>query len=341
MTDQTPRDIHHLTAPPTLLGALALPGSSVDSEHGCVGTLPLEVLDGGATDGLEAFLVPGPVSTRGDTDHCLSRSAGLLFGNIRIDESAGLAAGSETAYRQLFEDLAREGTPQLWRVWHYIPAINANDTTTGLERYRLFNQGRSAAFDSAGRVASNSAPAACALGCPADATGRLFFLAADTPTRRIENPRQVSAWNYPRRYGPKSPLFARAVLAPGRRHDWLFVSGTASITGHETRHRDDVLAQTDETLINLQTLVNQANAERSAEATPFAWDGNSHLRVYLRHPEHLTLVRGCLDHWLGESARRVYLQADVCREDLLVEIEATLRRPAGGHRLTDTLWPEL
>ncbi|MGM0516226.1 MAG: hypothetical protein ACQER6_01360 [Pseudomonadota bacterium] len=341
MTDRTPRDTRSLLAPANLLGALALPGSSVDTDHGCVGTLPLEVLDGGAADGLEAFRAPGPVSTRGDSDHCLSRAGGLLFGSIRIDESAGLATGSETAYRRLFEDLARGDTPQLWRVWHYIPAINAHDPATGLERYRLFNQGRAAAFDSAGRDASHSAPAACALGCPADATGRLFFLAADTPARRIENPRQVSAWNYPRRYGPKSPLFARAVLAPGRRHDWLFVSGTASITGHETRHDGDVLAQTDETLTNLQTVLDQANAQRSAEAPPFAWDKTGHLRVYLRHPEHLVRVRQRLDHWLGESARRVYLQADVCREDLLVEIEATLRRPAGGHRSTDTLWPEL
>ena len=45
-------------------------------------------------------------------------------------------------------------------------------------------------------------------------------------------------------------------------------------------------------------------------------------RVYVRHPEHLVLVQAELARGLGGRAQRVYLQADVCRADLLVEVEA-------------------
>ena len=48
-------------------------------------------------------------------------------------------------------------------------------------------------------------------------------------------------------------------------------------------------------------------------------------KIYVRRPADLPLIRRELDAALGARARRVYLQADVCRSDLAVEIEA-----AGG-----------
>lgn len=323
------------------LAALTLPGMPSASAAGCIATLPLTRLDDADGASTEAFLATGPVASRQAGDECLARADEWLFGCLPIDESTGLAHGAQRAYRRLFERLQEERTPHLWRVWHYLPEINATDTATGVERYRLFNQGRAEAFGRAGQLASDSAPAACALGSPAGTTGRLFYLAAATPTHRIENPRQVSAWNYPERYGPKSPLFARAALAHGARHDWLFISGTASIVGHETRHHDDVVRQTEETITNLETILEQANARRMLADAPFAWDETSLVRIYLRHPAHLSAVRERVDRWLDTSAERVYLQADVCREDLLVEIEATLRQARDGTPPGRAPWPIL
>ncbi|MFI9651850.1 chorismate transformation enzyme, FkbO/Hyg5 family [Guyparkeria halopsychrophila] len=323
------------------LGAIGTPGSHLEAFPGCLGTLPLAVLDGNVEDLLEGFLAPGTVTTRHHADECLARAEGWLFGSIPLDETHGLTQGTETAYRQLFARLHGENTPHLWRVWHYIPAINAIDTTTGLERYRLFNQGRANAFEWAKQGPARSAPAACALGSPSGTTGRVIYLAADTPAERIENPRQVSAWDYPERYGPKSPLFARAALARGKRHDWLFISGTASIVGHETRHHGDVATQTQETIANLEAVLREANGKRRQGERPFAWDAAGLLRIYLRHPEHLSLVREQIDDLLDRRASRVYLQADICREDLLVEIEATLRQPRHGAEASRDTWPEL
>ena len=101
-------------------------------------------------------------------------------------------------------------------------------------------------------------PAACAIGT--DEPGlRLYALAGRTAGIQIENPRQTSAFHYPRQYGPRSPSFSRAVLkAWEERHHHLYISGTASIVGHASQHVD-LMAQLDETLFNLRALLAQAN----------------------------------------------------------------------------------
>jgi chorismate lyase/3-hydroxybenzoate synthase len=44
--------------------------------------------------------------------------------------------------------------------------------------------------------------------------------------------------------------------------------------------------------------------------------------VYVRKPSDLPAIQTTLSELLNPAASIVYLQADVCREDLLVEIEA-------------------
>jgi hypothetical protein len=58
----------------------------------------------------------------------------------------------------------------------------------------------------------------------------------------------VSAYDYPRQYGPAAPSFSRAALTPD---PLLLISGTASIVGHASVHLGDVTAQLEETLANL------------------------------------------------------------------------------------------
>lgn len=321
-----------------LLGALSLPNRPIPAGSGCVSELPLEWLGGDPAHAVEAFAVNEAVETWTEAGLWLATSRGFAFGMIELDETGGLSAGTERAYRHLFNVLEQSHTPQLWRVWQYLPTINATDPDTGMERYRLFNQGRSTAFAAAGHDVAGSAPAACALGCDETKRGQLIFLAADTPSTPIENPRQVSAYHYPASYGPKSPIFARAAVARGVGHDWLFISGTASITGHVSRHVGDILAQTDETLANLEAVQQAANAEIPTGSPRFDFDQGALLRVYLRHPEHLETVRRRLTAWLNKPARISFLKADICRSDLLVEIEATLRQPREADVAGDAAW---
>lgn len=256
----------------------------------------------------------------------------LLYGTLQVsarDLSAGDAAGfplqraSTEAYAQIFALLEAEGYPHLWRVWNYLADIN--DESGGLERYRQFNVGRHEAFEAHDRLNVQAVPAACALGTrDSDVPLSIAFLAAREAPRAIENPRQVAAYEYPPVYGPRSPTFARAALGHLPGQSILFISGTASIIGHASVHPDDVQAQTRETLDNIQALLDEATRVGGASA----WQlGDLNYRAYLRHAADYAAVQAVLAERLGPAARVEFVQADVCRAELLVEVEAVGVRP--------------
>jgi len=242
----------------------------------------------------------------------------LLFGCLALPEERG-AVGSlreltRSAYAQAFALLDRLGYPHLVRCWNYLAQING--VSGGLERYRQFNVGRHEGFEQAGRARSAAVPAACALGT-ADGPLVVAFLASRQAPLALENPRQIPAYDYPADYGPRAPTFARATLLPGASGETLFVSGTASIVGHRTMHAGDAPAQTAETLTNLRAVLAVANAR--SEHGGYALDDLA-LKVYVRHRADLPAVQAALRQ--QTRARAVFLLADVCRDDLLVEIEA-------------------
>lgn len=248
----------------------------------------------------------------------------LLFGRIAVDEAtfaqdapSRLMDLTAAAYRDLFATLETRGFPTLARVWNYLPHINRE--THGLERYRQFNAGRQVAFAASGRPLVGNVPAACALGTHGGPLS-IAFLAARGEFLPVENPRQVSAYRYPRRYGDRSPTFSRAGILrlPGR--ELLFISGTAAIVGHSSLHPDDVLAQTHETVANLRSVL--AVAARTSSMIPARLESLD-FTVYLRHAADLEQVRDALAEALDGAPRCTFVEADVCRADLLVEIEAT------------------
>lgn len=253
----------------------------------------------------------------------------VLFGVIALSETtfeAGadktpLQQATESAYRQVFALLDTQHFPYLFRVWNYIADINAH--SFGLERYHQFNLGRQDAFLAHGRDVTGNVPAACALGS-AQGPLTIAFLAGRAAPLNIENPRQVSAYQYPQQYGPRSPTFSRASLVRLGQDEVLFVSGTASIVGHVTLHPADVAAQTRETMANIKAVLAEANRLASQARFDLA---SLHYRVYVRHPADLSQIRAELAHCVGNELNAVYLQADVCRQDLLLEIEATAAHP--------------
>jgi enamine deaminase RidA (YjgF/YER057c/UK114 family) len=104
----------------------------------------------------------------------------------------------------------------------------------------------------------------------------------------------------------------------------LFVSGTASIVGHATMHPSNVVAQTRETMANIKAVLAEAN--RLSSQPRFDLSG-LHYKVYLRNPADLERIRIELTHCVGDTLQAVYLQADVCRQELLLEIEAAATHP--------------
>lgn len=229
----------------------------------------------------------------------------------------GLVAASERLYRELLGQLTMRGYPHLVRVWNYFADINGEEA--GLERYRQFCLGRFDAFAASG-IEESQYPSACALG-HAGGDVLVYALASKVAPRHFENPRQASAYHYPAEYGPRSPSFARASLLalPGQTAK-LFVSGTASVVGYQTLHPYELDAQIDVTLENLDLLlahvatstlgVNGTLPELTAEV----------LKVYVRHPADFEVIQRRVEAaYPGVPA--VYVAADICRADLLLEID--------------------
>lgn len=274
----------------------------------------MPVLNGEAI--FEVWTSTQPV-VREDTEEIVSaRDDELLFGCLQMDSGNSLDATSYRAYCRIFDFIDCRGYRHLQRAWHYFPQINADDAG-GLERYLRFSVGRHEAFAAKGRTIGKDTPAACALG---SRSGPLivYFLAARRAGQVVENPRQISAYHYPAQYGPRSPTFSRAMLMQTEGKPLLFISGTASIVGHETLHIGNVAKQAEETAANILAVIAQAQVARFDPASSTA---NLQLKAYLRHPDYLPVVQNRLAQTFGPGMSVIYLQADICRKDLLLEVE--------------------
>ena len=260
----------------------------------------------------------------------------LLFGCVAVaentvpsgepdDERSPLESATIRAYTDIFAALDQMAYPQLVRIWNYVPAINEGAAKG--ERYWQFNKARQESFLSRKLPIVDAVPAGSALGTPAGSPLVIYFLASRAAMRPIENPRQVSAYHYPSQYGPNSPTFSRAALLTEPAGDTLLVSGTASIVGHETMHSHDVAAQTRETIVNINALITEAN--RLSRDPRYAADMLAY-KVYVRNPQHLHTIAAELRATVGHRAAVTYLRADVCRRELLVEIEAASSRAASA-----------
>ncbi len=254
-----------------------------------------------------------------ETDIC-------VFGHLLVDESreGGLQAATRSAYERILTALRARGYPYLLRIWHFFPRITS--VAHDMERYQTFCVGRHQALSSAAEF-ERSLPAATAIGCQGDGL-LLYFIAATSPGLQVENPRQVSAFDYPRQYGPESPSFSRAMLQHWPQGDALYISGTASVVGHASRHRHDLAAQVDEIARNLRALT-EGTDERSARRGWLAPE-NCAAKVYVRKPQDQPRIAALLTERLGHELPTLYLQGDICRSELLLEVEATCTGFAQG-----------
>jgi chorismate lyase / 3-hydroxybenzoate synthase len=261
------------------------------------------------------------------------RTEQMLFGCIAVPESEvlpdahgqALEVATAEAYREICAALDAEGCPHLLRVWNYLPEINGD--SHGLERYRQFNSARQRTLQACGRAHTGKVPAASALGAASGSPLVVYFLAGRSPPTFVENPRQVSAYDYPPQYGTHSPAFSRATVLHEPEVVTLFVSGTASIVGHHSLHVGDPAAQTRETLANIRSLLE--HVKRTAPDAQFSLSSLV-CKAYVRRPADLPVIQAELSAALGPEARVLYLRADICRQDLLVEVEASAMRRRPG-----------
>jgi len=317
----------------SVLGALCFSAAAIESQAQADGDVPcmhVAMQRLGVDDSVcEVWHGSGPLAQGRCGAIHYRHDDDVLFGVIAVSETmfeadadkTPLQQATESAYRQIFALLDTLRYPHLLRCWNYIADINAH--SFGLERYRQFNLGRQDAFLAHGRNVVGNVPAACALGS-AQGPLSIAFLAGRVVPLGIENPRQISAYQYPQQYGPRNPTFSRASLVRLRQDELLFVSGTASIVGHASLHPGDVVAQTRETMTNIEAVLVEANRLSSPSRFDLA---SLNYKVYVRHAADLAQIRAEFERIVGSTPNAVYLQADVCRHELLLEIEATATQP--------------
>lgn len=236
-------------------------------------------------------------------------------------------AASQALVRQSLEGLRGTGFEHPVRLWNFLPGI-CELIDGDLDRYRVFNVARHREFErqfGAASLRNGSLPTASCVG-HAGRSIAVHALGAREASRAVENPRQVPAYAYSTKYGPKPPSFSRAGVASFGSRRMLLIAGTASVLGEDSVHDGALRAQCDETLVNLRAIANAGRtAGGLAETSPeHAMNGLLATRVYCRRANDLSWLRDNLDRSLVRCGEIEFVRADICRDELLVEIEAAI-----------------
>jgi len=257
--------------------------------------------------------LPNKVGHDGRIDYSINSN--LVIGKIQIQETREdqLQHITFQAYREILDFVDRMGFPFLTRFWNYVPDINQE--VHGCERYQLFCTGRHNAFAQKFNRMNKYLPAGSAVGTQGGPL-TITFLAARTPDgQHLENPRQISAYKYPKRYGLQSPSFARATSKEWEGKKYLYVAGTASIVGHQSTYPNNPLGQLEETIRNIETLLEN-------KAPKIKYKDALMLRTYIRDKKLYPHIRSkMMEEKSINPESSLFLMGDICRKELLLEIE--------------------
>ena len=299
----------------------------------------------GAALGVELWAVGGPAVTvkRFGPELLTVESDGIRWihcGDIRgVAGDGGAYAESMSAFQQMKARLSEAGVgfDQVVRTWIYVNQINEGEA--GRQRYQELNRARTDFFRDFTLCSKNRAAGAPATIYPAS-TGigtrgtqlTMSCMALDSQRPDVflmplENPQQTPAYDYQAIYSPQAPKFSRAMAVVQGHFVATLVSGTASILNAQTCHAGDIVRQTAQTIENIERLIAPANFERHRlPGTGATLKDIAKLRVYVRNQEDFEACREVCERLLPRVPA-IYLIADVCRQDLLVEIEAVAFSP--------------
>ncbi len=239
----------------------------------------------------------------------------LYAGGCRGDEPcADKEQQSTAAFHRWKGILDKESFPidSIVRQWNYIGQITEYDRAG--QHYQSFNNVRSA-FYAAGEW-QKGYPAATGIGMSLGGVlidmDAVLFHTSDAFVTAIDNKLQIAAHAYSgrvleeARQQKTTPKFERAKSITFRDRRLVYISGTAAIRGEESLKEAGVQQQLQTTMENIAQLTGKARLAM--------------LRVYLKNASDYEAARDVLETY-GLSIPVVYLQADVCREELLIEIE--------------------
>jgi enamine deaminase RidA (YjgF/YER057c/UK114 family) len=229
------------------------------------------------------------------------------------------------------------------RTWFYLGDITEPEGAA--QRYHELNRARTDFYRDIPFYASGTGPGDTRVYPASTGIGmagrdlRLSCMAIETDREDVfllplENPQQTPAYHYDARYSPQSPKFSRAMALAAGDYVTTWISGTASVVNSETCHPDDAEKQTDQTIDNLERLISAENfARHGLPGAGATLRDVAKIRVYVKRAADYAACRDVCERRFG-PVPAVYVTAEVCRPDLLVEIEgvAFSRFSAGMRR---------
>jgi len=244
----------------------------------------------------------------------------------------GVYAQTKQALEEMNKALCSAGASleHAVRTWFYLGTITGAEGTS--QRYKELNRARSDVYRHLNfhqrmpqRVAAGIYPASTGIGMQGRRlTAGCLALQTKRPDLRLvalENPRQTPAYAYHPRYSPKSPKFSRAMALALKEYVTVWVSGTASIVDSESLHAGNATRQTEQTIDNIERLISAENlALHGIDRAGAELQDLAKIRVYVKRPEDVPAVRTVCSRRFG-AVPALYAIADICRPELLVEIE--------------------
>lgn len=203
------------------------------------------------------------------------------------------------------------------RTWIYLPKL--------LSWYDEFNAARQHAYRKFGLVdgekpvwlpASTGIQGDCPLGreCMMDFVAISRLEGGTLEMEMLESPRQSDAFEY-------GSSFSRAVELRDESVSRIYVSGTASIDEEgRTAHIGDIEKQIRHTLVAVRDLLASRNHGFSDIAQCVA---------FVKRPQYVTQFRRIAEEEGLDSRCVIETAADICRDELLFELEAMTLKPLG------------
>lgn len=249
----------------------------------------------------------------------------ILIGNVQSFAGRGCRANAESAFMAMKEmfDSVKFGLNTIVRQWNYIE--NILEFEGEKQRYQEFNNVRTEYYGDA--FNETGYPAATGIGMNQGGIIVEFIAikSRELKTAPINNPNQVAAHAYSKNVlvGEEcvlktTPKFERARYIELFGKKLIFISGTASIVGERTVEVGDPAEQTRVTIRNIQQLYSpEVLGKLSVKPLNPKY---GHARIYLKNRKDYTVVRRTFKSFYG-NLPVVFILADICRNDLLVEIE--------------------
>ena len=227
-----------------------------------------------------------------------------LFGSVIFDSLCQF----EENYKDILT-FTRKFNYRLIKLWHFIPnLLDINEINKST--YTIFCEEREKLYKAF--FTNNNYPAATVVGTKGKKIIIYFIASSYLDIFYLSNSRQIEPYKYPKEIFQYKPLFSRAIKLGKQKEDSkIFISGTASISGYQSKHASNLSKQFNEIILNYKNLLNITSDFSSK---------NDIYRIYIKNNINVDTIKEYIQKNFNEN-RYLIIFGDICRSELLIEID--------------------